>query len=138
MKKGTLHLAVAAGLLALGANSVEAETPVTAPASTLEVRVINNNASPVQVYVRDGMGKLHRMAMVASADVRIVEIPSEITGLGALQLKIVPSQPVWSYAGGGDPMYAIRTHDLDLKSGEAVNFWVEDHLPDSRVEIVKG
>ena len=28
MKKGTLHLAIAAGLLALGANAAKAETPV--------------------------------------------------------------------------------------------------------------
>jgi hypothetical protein len=136
MKKGTLHLAIAAGLLALGANSAKAETPVLGPANnTLEVRVINNNASPVRVYVQDAKGRLHRMGTVASTDFKIVEIPGEITELGAVQLKLVPNEPVWSLAGDPD---GVRTRDLDLKIGDAVNFWVETNLTDSKVEILKG
>jgi len=136
MKKGTLHLAIAAGMLALGANSAKAETPVLGPANnTLEIRVINNNASPVRVFVQDAKGKLHRMGTVASVDFKIVEIPGEITELGPVQLKLVPNEPVWSFAGDPD---GVRTNDLDLHIGDAVNFWVETNLTDSKGEIIKG
>ena len=136
MKKGTLHLAIAAGLLALGANSAKAETPVLGPANnTLEIRVINNNASTVRVYLTDAKGRLHQMGLVAAADFRIVEVPGEITALGAVQLKLVPNEPVWSLVGDPD---GVRTRDMDLKIGDAVNLWVETNLLDSKVEIVKG
>ena len=136
MRKGTLHLAIAAGMLALGANSAQAETPILGPANnTLEVRVINNNASPMRVYVQDANGGLHRMTTVSSSDFKIVEIPGEITALGAVQLKLVPNEPVWSFAGAPD---GVRTRDLDLKIGDAVNLWVETVITDSKVEIIKG
>jgi hypothetical protein len=136
MRKGTLQMVIAAGLMAVGANSAVAETPVLGPANnTLEIRVINNNASPMRVYVQDAQGKLHRMGSVASADFKIVEVPGEITALGAVQLKLVPNEPVWSFAGEPD---GVRTRDLDLQIGDAVNLWVETNLTDSKVEIIKG
>ena len=136
MKKGTLHVAIAAGLLALGANSAKAEPPVLGPANnTLEIRVINNNASPVRIYVQDAKGKLHGMGTVASADFKIIEVPGAVTAMGAVQLKLVPNEPVWSFAGDPD---GVRTRDLELKIGDAVNFWVETELTDSKVEIIKG
>ena len=136
MRKGTLHLAIAAGLLAVGANSAKAETPILGPANnTLEIRVINNNASPMRVYVQDANGRLHRMGTVASTDFKIVEVPGEITALGAVQLKLVPNEPVWSFAGEPE---GVSTRDLKLKIGDAVNLWVETNLTDSKVEIVKG
>ena len=136
MRKGTLHLAVAVGMLTLGANSAQAETPILGPANnTLEVRVINNNSAPMRVYVQDAKGRLHRMASVASADFKIIEVPGEITALGAVQLKLIPNEPVWSFAGAPD---GVRTRDLKLKIGDVVNFWVETRLTDSKVEIIKG
>lgn len=136
MRKGTLHLAIAAGMLALGATSAKAEPPILGPANnTLEIRLINNNASPMRVYVQDAKGRLHRMATVGSSDFKIVEIPGEMTALGAVQLKLVPNEPVWSFAGAPD---GVRTRDLDLKIGDAVNFWIETELTDSKVEIIKG
>ena len=136
MRKGTLSVAVAAGMLALGANGVKADTPVLGPANnTLEIRVINNNASPMRVYLQDANGKLHRMGMVASTDFKIVEVPGSVTSLGAVQIKLVPNEPVWSFAGEPE---GLRTRDLDLAIGDAVNLWVETNLDDSKVEIIKG
>ena len=136
MRKGTLHLAIATGLLALGATSAKAESPVLGPANnTLEIRVINNNASPVRVYVQDAQGRMHNMGTVARSDFRIMEIPGELTALGAVQLKIVPNEPVWSLAGEAA---GVSTRDLTLRIGDAVNFWVETDLTDSTVEILKG
>jgi len=136
MRKGTLHLAIATGLLALGATSAKAESPVLGPANnTLEIRVINNNASPVRVYVQDAHGRMHNMGNVARSDFKIMEIPGEITAMGAVQLKIVPNEPVWSLAGESA---GVRTRDLTLRIGDAVNFWLETDLTDSTVEILRG
>lgn len=136
MKKGTLNLAIAAGLLALGATSARAETPVLGPANnTMEIRVVNNNASPVRVYVQDANGRLHQLGLVPSSDFQVVEVPGRITAMGAVQLKLVPSEPVWSLAG--QPL-GVHTHDLSLKIGDAVNLFVETDLTDSKVEIIKG
>lgn len=136
MRKGTLSVAIAAGMLALGANGVKADTPVLGPANnTLEIRVINNNASPMRVYLQDATGKLHRMGTVASTDFKIVEVPGSVTSLGAVQIKLVPNEPVWSFAGEPE---GVRTRDLDLVIGDAVNLWIETNLDDSKVEIMKG
>ena len=136
MRKGTLQVAIAATLLALAAPSVKAETPVLGPRNnTLELRVVNNHASPMRVFLKDATGKLHRLGTVACGDFRIIEVPGEVMELGAVQLKLVPNEPVWSLRGGVD---GIRTRDLDLRVGDAVNFWVETDLTDSTVEILKA
>lgn len=137
MKKGTLNIAVAAAaLMGLGATSVEAETPVVGPANnTVELRVINNNASVMRVYLQDAQGKLHQLGRVSGSDFKIIEIPGEITAKGAVQLKLFPSEPVWSLVGDAD---GIQTSGLSLKLGDAVNVFVEPTIERSLVEIEKN
>lgn len=78
MKKGTLHVALAAAIMGLGATSAKAETPAAGPSNnTVELRVINNNASTVRVYVMDASGRLHRLGRVSSSDFKILQIPGE-------------------------------------------------------------
>lgn len=137
MKKGTLHIAVAAAaLLGLGATSVKAETPVVGPSNnTVELRVVNNNASIMRVYVQDANGRLHQLGRVSASDFKILEIPGNITAMGEVRIKLLPSEPVWSMFGSSD---GVRTRDLSLKLGDAVNVFVETNLDETQVEIEKG
>jgi len=134
MKTGTLRIAVATAILALGATAAKAET--TGPANnTLEIRVINNNASVVRVYVQDANGRMRSLGLVGRSDFKIMEVPQQIAEMGAFEIKVFPDEPVWSLAG--DPA-GVRTRPLDLKLGDAVNFWVETALTDSHLEIIKS
>lgn len=137
MKKGTLHVAVAAAaLLALGATSAKAESPVVGPTSnTVDIRVVNNHASAVRVYVRDAQGRMHRLGKVANSDFKVLEIPGEITAKGDVEIRVVPDEPVWSLLGGAD---GIRTNRIELKLGDAVNMFVETDLLSSQVEIARS
>jgi hypothetical protein len=136
MMKGTLHVALAAALLGLGATSAKAETPVAGPANnTIDLRVVNNNASMVRVYVVDASGKLHQLGRVSRSDFKILEIPGALIAKGDVQIKVFPDEPVWSLQGGAD---GIRTRSLSLKLGDAVNLFLETNLDQSVVEIAKG
>ncbi len=137
MKKGTLHVAVAAAaLLGLGATPAKAEPPVLGPATnTVDLRVVNNNASMVRVYLVDADGKMHRLGRVPQADFRILQIPGDLTAKGSVQIRIFPDEPAWSLVGDSD---GIRTRDLTLKLGDAVNMFVEVNLDESQVEIHRG
>lgn len=136
MKKGTLHIALAMALLGMGAPAAKAETPVVGPANnTVELRVVNNNASTVRVFVRDAEGRFHRLGKVSRSDFRILEIPGDMAAKGDLEIRVVPDEPVWSLAGPAD---GIHTQGLSLKLGDAVNLFLETDLEDSQVEINKG
>ncbi len=133
MKTGALRIAVATAILALGATAAKAET---GPANnTLEIRVINNNASVVRVYVQDANGRMRSLGRVGRSDFKIMEVPRQIADMGAFEIKIVPDEPVWSLLGEPD---GVRTRPLELKLGDAVNFWVETALTDSHLEIIKS
>ena len=136
MRKGTLMVAVAAALLGLGATSAKADTPVLGPSTnTVELRVVNNHASRVMVYVQDSRGKLHSLGRVASADFEILQIPGEIAAMGDVQIKIFPSEPVWSLLGDDA---GVATRGIALRLGDAVNMFVETNLYESQVEIQRG
>ncbi len=136
MKKGTLLVAVAAALAGLGATSAKADTPVLGPSTnTVELRVVNNHASRVMVYVQDAQGRLHSLGRVASADFKILQIPGQITAMGDVQIKIFPSEPVWSLLGDAA---GVGTRGISLKLGDAVNMFVETNLYESQVEIQRG
>lgn len=135
MKKGTLRIAVATAFLALGAASVNAETKPGPANNTLEIRLINNNASTVKVYVRDAKGRMHQLGRVAPSDFKILEVTKAITDMGSFEIKVYPSEPVWSLQGAAD---GVKTRELDLGMGDAVNFWVETEITDSMVEIIKN
>lgn len=136
MRKGTLNIAVAAALLGLGATAAKAETPVAGPASnTIEIRVVNNNASTVRVYAVDASGRMYRLGRVASSDFKILQISGDVAAKGDVQIKVFPDEPVWSLRGDAD---GIRTNGLKLELGDAVNMFLETNLDESQVEIAKG
>ena len=132
--KGALRMAVATAFLALGAASVKAETPGPAN-NTLEIRVINNNASVVHVYVQDANGRLRSLGRVGRSDFKILEVDKSIADMGAFEIKVFPDEPVWSLVGSPD---GVRTQPLDLELGDAVNFWVETAITDSHLEVIRG
>lgn len=136
MKKGTLHVAVAAAALMLGATSAKAEPPVLGPANnTVDLRVVNNHATTVRVYLVDANGKTYSLGRVAEADFRIMQIPGDVTAKGDVQIRIFPDEPLGSLAGNSD---GISTRDLTLKLGDAVNLFVETNLDESQVEVHRG
>jgi len=137
MKKGTLQIAVAAAaLMALGATSAKAEPPVLGPANnTVDLRVVNNHATTVRVYLVDANGKTYSLGRVAEADFRIMQIPGDVAAKGDVQIRVFPDEPLGSLSGASD---GICTGDLTLKLGDAVNLFVETNLGQSQVEIHRG
>jgi hypothetical protein len=127
-------MAVATAFLALGAASAQAETPGPAN-NTVEIRVINNNASIVQVYIQDANGRMRSLGRVGRSDFRVLEVDRNVAELGAFQIKVFPDEPVWSLQGAPD---GVRTRPLELQLGDAVNFWVETALTDSHLEVIRG
>ena len=132
--KGALRVALATAFLALGATAAKAENPGPAN-NTLEIRVINNNASVVQVYVQDANGRMRSLGRVGRSDFKIMEIDKSIADMGAFEIKVFPDEPAWSLLGSPD---GVRTQPLDLQLGDAVNFWVETAMADSHLEVIKG
>lgn len=132
--KGALRVALATAFLALGATAAKSETPGPAN-NTLEIRVINNNAAVVRVYVQDANGRLRSLGRVGRSDFKILEVDKSIADLGAFEIKVFPDEPVWSLLGAPD---GVRTQPLALKLGDAVNFWVETAMADSHLEVIKG
>jgi hypothetical protein len=136
MRKGTLVAAVAVALVGLGATSVKAEPPVRGPANnTVDLRVVNNHASPVTVYVKDTRGRAHYLGRVSPSDFKILEIPGAITAKGEVQIEVYPSEPAWSLLGEAA---GITTQKLPLKLGDALNVFVEVNLLSTQVEVEKG
>ena len=136
MRKGTLVTAVAAALLGLGATSAKAEPPVLGPANnTVDLRVVNNHASPVTVYVQDARGRPHYLGRVGSSDFKILEIPGRFTAMGDVKIQVFPWEPAWSLLGEAA---GVATNGLPLKLGDAVNVFVETDLAMTQVEIEKS
>jgi hypothetical protein len=132
--RGTFQLFTAAALLALGANAAQAAQIAGHGdgGATHELRVINNSAGSVEVYVQDAKGHMHRLAKVARSQTGVLEIPEEVTESGAFQIKVLPDAPAWSPWTSGAGM---RTHDLKLPEGAAINLWLEPDLRESTVEV---
>jgi hypothetical protein len=127
-------VALASAFLALGAATAKAETPGPAD-NTLEIRVINNHASVVHVYVEDANGRMRSLGRVGRSDFKIMEVDKSIADMGAFKIKVFPDEPAWSLLGAPD---GVRTYPLDLTLGDAVNFWVETAMVDSHLEVIKG
>lgn len=136
MRKGTLVAAVAAALVGFGAASVKAEPPVRGPANnTVDLRVVNNHASPVTVYVKDARGRLHNLGRVASSDFKILEIPGAIAAMGDVQIEVYPWEPAWSLLGEAA---GVATGKMPIKLGDALNVFVETNLLQTQIEFEKG
>ena len=136
MRKGTLVAAVAAALLGLGATSAKAEPPVLGPSNnTVDLRVVNNHASPITVYVQDAKGRPHYLGRVATSDFKILEIPGNIAAMGDVKIQVYPWEPSWSLLGESA---GVVTSKLPLKIGDAVNVFVENNLLNTQIELEKS
>lgn len=125
-------------LAVLATASVQvAEASATEPdrAAGHEVRVTNNYAGVVNVYVKGADGRTHDLGRVARDGRATLEIPGAVAAAGPFQLQVVPRAPSWapwsSTAG-------IRTHALDLPEGVAVSLWLAADLKDAKVEVPRG
>ncbi len=135
MGRGTFWIAAAvATLSAVSAGPATAE-PDHEPSGALGVRVINNNTSPVQVWVEDARGRMRRLGRVAPSQVRLLEIPEEVVATGTLQVKVYTAEPAWSNAGD---QFGVRTRALDPADLEVIQFWVEPDLARSQVELMRS
>jgi hypothetical protein len=135
MRKGTLVAAVTVALLGLGATSANAE-PVMGPANnTVDLRVVNNHASPVTVYVQDAKGRPHYLGRVATSDFKVLEIPGDIAAMGDVKIQVYPWEPAWSLLGESA---GVATKLLPLRIGDAVNIFVETNLLATQVELEKS
>lgn len=132
MMKGTLRILAATAVLALGVNTAEA---AKTPADTHEIRVINNHAVSVQVYLEDADGHLHDLGRVDDSEFRVLEIDAAIATLGDFRLKIYPEAPPGSLT---DRTTGIRSVDLRLGDGDAVNVHLGRELTRSQIEVTRG
>jgi hypothetical protein len=134
-RMGLLRIALAGCFLALAAPAAQAAQPTAPDGRGVEVRVINNNAAVMRVYVEDAKGSWHHLGRVARSDFKILEVPDEIVAMGGVQIRLIPSEPVWSFQGEPD---GVRTRYLYIATGDALNVWVENDLLDTYVEIIRG
>jgi hypothetical protein len=133
--KGMYRVALMMGLVASSAASVEAAVIDGTPDATHEIRVVNNYVSPVRVYVQDAQGRLHQLGRVGRGRFKVLKVSNEIAELGDFRLKIYPSEPIGSLVGDDD---GIKTRELALEAGEAINLWLETDLTQSMVQVEKG
>jgi hypothetical protein len=136
MMKGMYRVALMLGMAVIGATSVSAAV-VSGPDddTTHEVRVVNNYQLPVMVYAQDAEGRLHNLGRVARGQFKVLELSSEVTEMGELRLKIYPNAPAWSLIGNED---GIRTKDMSLEDGQAINMYLESDLTQSMIQVEKG
>lgn len=136
MMKGMYRVALMLGLVAFSAVSVDAaELTETDDPTAHEIRVVNNYQTTVRVYAEDAEGKLHQLGRVARGHFKVLELSDEISRMGDVRLKIFPTPPAWSLA---DDDFGIRTKDLRLEEGAAVNVYLETDLKQSMIQVEKG
>lgn len=129
--KGTFRVLAAVGVLAVGVNTAEAATSPTKH----EVRVINDHAAPVEIYLEDAQGRLHALGRVDDAEFKVLEVDDEVTALGEFRLKIFPEARMGTMV---DASSGIRSVELKLEDGDAVNVWLGNELTRSQIEVTKG
>lgn len=134
MTTRTLAVALATAFLGMGAASVQAQTPGPA-GDVLEVRVINQHTSAVRVYVEDVLGRVRSLGWVNHADARTLTLPTSMTKLGPVQIKVLSDQPVWSPR---DIPPVVATMPLELRPGDVVEFRLQGKLTDSYIHIARS
>ena len=128
--KGTFRVLVAIAALAAGVSTAEATE--TTP-DTHEIRVINDYATPVEVYLEDAKGNLHALGRVADAEFKVLEVADDVVAMGDFHLKIYPEARMGTMV---DATSGIRSVELRLDHGDAVNVWLGTELARSQIESV--
>lgn len=136
MMKGMKRVALMLALALVGTTTgLQAATVDGKDGGTHEIRVVNNYQAPVRVYAQDADGKLHQLGRVARGTFRVLELPNEVAEMGDLRLKVYPASPAWSLLGDED---GIRTKDLHIGTGQAVNVYLETDLTRSMIQVENG
>lgn len=133
MKTRALRAALATAILALGAASVQAQTP-SPVGNTREIRVINNHTSAVRVYAQDAYGRTRSLGWVSRSHTRTLTVPESMAKLGAVRIKVFADEPVWSPRAVDE---GVATRPLNLRPGDVANFWIETELTDSHLQILR-
>lgn len=134
MRKGTLRATLTTALLAAGAVCVQAQTPIPL-GNTLEIRVINHHTSAVRVYVEDRFGTQKLLGWVNHSDTRTLTVPTDMTKLGSVDIKIFADQPVMSLRSAP---YGVQTRPLNLRAGDVVSLRLQTRLEDSYIQISRS
>lgn len=134
MMTNTLRTALTTALVAMGAASAQAQTPGSV-GNELEIRVINNYASAVRVYAEDSFGRTKSLGWVNHSDAKTLTLPTEMTKLGPVDIKVFSDRPVLSPRAVPD---GVRTMPLNLRPGDAVSLWLQTDLTDSWIQVVRS
>jgi len=97
--------------------------------------VVNNYAYRIRVVLVDADGRHRTLGYVAPRKVEIFELTAADRAGGAVRVKLVVDEPVWSAGNSGE---AVRSRSLWLEDGSAVQVWVERDLTDSVIEVQSG
>ena len=127
-----LRLTMAASALFLGAAPASATTTGPDEVEGHEVRVVNNSLAAVRVFVEDADGRIHNIGRVRRGQYKVLSVANEIAARGPVQVKFVPSDPEGASLGTDE---AIRTNDLTLADGQALNAFLEADLTRSVLEL---
>jgi len=132
--RGVFEILAVAALLTAGVQPASA-TPARGVDSPRghAIRVMNNSATAVHVFVQDARGRVHDLGRVASDARETLMAPTELAG--PFKIEVRPVAPVWAPWTSPE---GIGTHALNLPDGATVNFWVETDLRNSRIEIPRG
>jgi hypothetical protein len=117
-----LRLLVVALLLTGCAHS--AETDPAPSAGTVEVRVSNQNALPMEVLA-SGSGIRHRLGTVHPGMRGSFVVPQNLVGNGSVQFEARPS--------GGGNVQPFRSGEVMLASGSLIEFQIAAQLFNSTV-----
>ena len=131
-KKGMFQVFAAVAVLALLVNTGEAAAN---PTGSHEIRVINDYATPVEVYLEDAQGKLHELGRVDDADFQVLALDKELAALGEFRLKIFPVARMGTMV---DASAGIASVELAVDEGDAVNVWLGEELTRSQIEVTRG
>jgi hypothetical protein len=118
-----LQLIVAALLLTTSACAHSGGNEAAPSAGSVEVRVTNQNALPMEVYA-SGSGINHRMGTVHPGMDGSFTIPQNLVGNGSVQFVARPS------GGGGQP---YRSGEVMLAPGSLIVFEIAPQLFNSTV-----
>jgi hypothetical protein len=119
-------------LAAAPAGRAQTHGPQSSAPEATELRVVNNHGYRVGVVLVDAGGKHHTLGRVGNGDVRIFALAGRFADRGSFRVKVFTDEPVWS---AGSTEEAIRSRDLQPRSGEAVTVWVEPDLTRSRITL---
>ena len=98
------------------------------------VRVTNNYAGYVRVYVVDSDNRGHLLGRVSPSRVKDLQIPAGLVrGTGTVQLRVYPVPPALGLGVYQYEPAAVQTRELSVQSDQVIQLYLERDLTGSRV-----